>query len=158
MCAQGRLRSSWASAQSDQSFRCPHEESLCRYLPIERTSKTMIRLGGCPGWSESSLGAKIIFFGLVMRRLIYFRRTFAFKLKCSCWKKKCRCVDLKKDRDPIFNKIVKFSNSITYFRNRTMLFCNNLFIYHLPPTVILSVDEDSFWNLSWSGKSALSPF
>ena len=66
---------------------------------------------------------------------------------------------LRKDRDSIFNKITKFSNSITYFRNRAMLhvFCN-LFIYHLPPSVILSVNEDSFWNLSWSGKNALSPF
>ena len=63
---------------------------------------------------------------------------------------------LRKDKDPIFNKKIKFSNSITYFRNRKMLFCN-LFIY-LPPSVILSVYEDSFWNLSWSGKSALSPF
>ena len=41
--------SAWASAQSDQSFRCPHEESLGPYLPIERTAKTLIRLGGCPG-------------------------------------------------------------------------------------------------------------
>ena len=56
MCAQRRLRSAWASAQSDQasaqsdqSFRCPHEDGLGPYLPIERTSKTMIRLGGCPG-------------------------------------------------------------------------------------------------------------
>ena len=49
ICVQRRLRSAWASAQSDQSFRCPHEESLGPYLPIERTSKTMIRLGGCPG-------------------------------------------------------------------------------------------------------------
>ena len=49
MCAQQRLRSAWASAQSDQSFRCPHEEGLGPYLPIERTSKTMIKLGGCPG-------------------------------------------------------------------------------------------------------------
>ena len=32
-------------------------------------------------------GRKDHFVGLVMRRLIYFRRTFAFKLKCSCWKK-----------------------------------------------------------------------
>ena len=44
-------------------------------------------------------GCKDHFVGLVMRRLIYFRRTFAFKLKCSCWKKKkkkkkCRCVDI----------------------------------------------------------------
>ena len=59
-----------------------------------------------------------------------------------------------KDRDLIFNKIIKISNSITYFRNRTMLYCN-LFIYRLPPSVILSINEDSFWNLSWSGKSAL---
>ena len=28
VCAQWRLRSAWASAQSDQSLRCPHEESL----------------------------------------------------------------------------------------------------------------------------------
>ena len=57
-CAQGRLRSAWASAQSDQSLRCPHEESLGPYLPTERTAKTLIRLGGCPGWSEPSLGAQ----------------------------------------------------------------------------------------------------
>ena len=58
VCAQRRLRSAWASAQSDQSLRCPHEESLGPYLPIRRPAKTLIRLGGCPGWSESSLGAK----------------------------------------------------------------------------------------------------
>ena len=57
LCAQRRLRSAWASPQSDQSLRCPHEESLDPYLPTERTAKTLIRLGGCPGWSESSLGA-----------------------------------------------------------------------------------------------------
>ena len=28
MCAQQSLRSAWASAQSDQSLSCPHEESL----------------------------------------------------------------------------------------------------------------------------------
>ena len=28
VCAQQRLSSAWASAQSDQSLRCPHEESL----------------------------------------------------------------------------------------------------------------------------------
>ena len=28
LCTQWRLRSAWASAQSDQSLRCPHEESL----------------------------------------------------------------------------------------------------------------------------------
>ena len=60
LCAQRRLGSAWASTQSDQSFHCPHKESLTPQLPIERTVKTLIRLGGCPGWSESSLGAKVI--------------------------------------------------------------------------------------------------
>ena len=60
MCAQRRLRSAWASAQSDQSLHCPHEESLGPGLPIECTVKTLIRLGGCPGWSESSLGTHAI--------------------------------------------------------------------------------------------------
>ena len=60
VCAQRRLRSAWASAQSDQSLRCPHEETLDLKLPSERTAKTLIRLGGCPGWSEFSLGAKVI--------------------------------------------------------------------------------------------------
>ena len=47
LCAQRRLRSAWASAQSDQSLRCPHEESLGPSLPTERKAKTLIRLGGC---------------------------------------------------------------------------------------------------------------
>ena len=58
LCAQQRLRSTWASTQSDQSQRCPPEAKLGSKLPIERTAKTLIRLGGCPGWSESSLGKK----------------------------------------------------------------------------------------------------
>ena len=28
MCTQRKLRSAWASAQSDQNLRCPHEETL----------------------------------------------------------------------------------------------------------------------------------
>ena len=36
MCAQQRLRSAWASTQSDQSLHCPHEAKL----PIECTVKT----------------------------------------------------------------------------------------------------------------------
>ena len=52
------VRSAWASAQSDQSLRCPHEESFGPKLRIERTAKTLIRLGGWPGWSELSRGAQ----------------------------------------------------------------------------------------------------
>ena len=40
-CAQRRLRSVWASAQSDQSLRCPHEETLGPHLPTECTAKTL---------------------------------------------------------------------------------------------------------------------
>ena len=39
VCAQRRLRSAWASAQSDQSLRCPQEESLGPYLPIQRNPR-----------------------------------------------------------------------------------------------------------------------
>ena len=57
MCAQRRLRSAWASDQSAQSLRCPHEKArvLSYLLSAQRR---LIRLGGCPGWSESSLGAQ----------------------------------------------------------------------------------------------------
>ena len=48
------------------SLRCPHEESLGPKLPSECTVKTLIRLGGCPGRSESSLGAYAI--SLVLSR------------------------------------------------------------------------------------------
>ena len=34
VCAQRRLRSAWASAQSDHSLRCPHKETLGPQLPI----------------------------------------------------------------------------------------------------------------------------
>ena len=43
LCAQQRLRSAWASAQSDQSFRCGHEETFGPLLPNERTAKTLMR-------------------------------------------------------------------------------------------------------------------
>ena len=39
-CAQRSRGSAWASTQSDQSLRCPHEESLGPWLPFERTAKT----------------------------------------------------------------------------------------------------------------------
>ena len=38
-----------ASAQSDQSLRCSHEEAFSPLLPIEHTVKMLIRLGGRPG-------------------------------------------------------------------------------------------------------------
>ena len=60
LCAQRRLRSALASALSDQSLRCPYEETLGPQLPTERTAKTLIRLSGCPGWSEPYAGRSVI--------------------------------------------------------------------------------------------------
>ena len=60
MCSQRRVRPAWACTQSDQSLRCPHEEALGPWLSIECTAKTLFRLGTCPVWSESLLGAQII--------------------------------------------------------------------------------------------------
>ena len=55
-------------AQSDQSLRCPHEETLGPQLPIECTAKTdqtgWIPRLICPCW------AHMPFVGFVMRRLI----------------------------------------------------------------------------------------
>ena len=48
LCAQRSLRSAWASAQSDQSLRCPHEESFDPYLPTERIAKTLDQTGRMP--------------------------------------------------------------------------------------------------------------
>ena len=47
-----------------QDLRCPHEEGLLLkdlisdflldpYITTKRMAKTLIRLGGCPDWSES---------------------------------------------------------------------------------------------------------
>ena len=59
-----------ACASSEDSDQPGHPPSLIRGFavhmkkpwvlsyPFERTVKTLIRLGGCPGWSESSLGAQ----------------------------------------------------------------------------------------------------
>ena len=61
-CAHSEILagSAWASVQSDQSLCCPHEEALGPWLPIKRTTKTLIRMGECPDWSESSLGTQVI--------------------------------------------------------------------------------------------------
>ena len=68
--AQQRLRSAWASAQSDQSLSCALSGYLRTQALFMGTGKT--DQSGCPDWSESSLGAGLTchFVGFVMRRLI----------------------------------------------------------------------------------------
>ena len=55
-----RFRSAWASAQSNQSLRCALNGKLRTQAFFMWTAKTLTRLGGCPGWYESSLGAHAI--------------------------------------------------------------------------------------------------
>ena len=57
ICAQIRLKSACASAQTDQSINCPREETLIPWLSKMRRMNILIRLRECAGWSESSLGA-----------------------------------------------------------------------------------------------------
>ena len=59
LCAQWRLRSAWASAQSDQSSLSAWRK-LGSFLPIEHIVKTLIKLGGCQAdpslcWAQRSL-------------------------------------------------------------------------------------------------------
>ena len=79
MCTKRRLRSAWASAQSDQSSLSAwrkvgsiaifwvHSEDSDQ---TGRMPRLIIRLGRCPGWSESSLGTRH-FVGFIIRWLIY---------------------------------------------------------------------------------------
>ena len=55
-CAPSQLRSAWASAQSDQSLLSAWRSTGSLATHWEH-SAALIRLGGCPGWPESSLGA-----------------------------------------------------------------------------------------------------
>ena len=68
MCAQRRLRSPWASAQFDQSLRCPHEESSDPLLPIECTAKTD-QTRRMPRLIWVYVRCTCHFVGFVMRRL-----------------------------------------------------------------------------------------
>ena len=80
LCAQRRLRSAWASAQSDQSLRCPHEESLDPWLPFERTAKTLVRLADAQA-DLSLRWAHNHFVGFKMRRLNLWTGWFP----AQCW-------------------------------------------------------------------------
>ena len=56
MCAQLRFKSVCATTRSGQCFKFPPEEMLGPWLPRERPSRTLIRLRGCAGLSESVIG------------------------------------------------------------------------------------------------------
>ena len=59
-------------------FCCPNEETLGPQLQVERTAKTLIRLGSCLGWSESSLDTHIILLVLSWGRSTVVLDSFIF--------------------------------------------------------------------------------
>ena len=67
MCAQRRLRSAWAFAQSDQNLRCPHEPLTTHWARSEDSDQI--------GWMSRLIWVfarrTCHFVGFVMRRLIY---------------------------------------------------------------------------------------
>ena len=72
MCAQQKLKSAWASAQSDHSIRCPHEERLGPQWVakdpsfLHANSKDSDQTGRMPGRTYH-------FVGFVMGQLIFKR-------------------------------------------------------------------------------------
>ena len=50
-----------------------------------RTAKTLIRLGGCPGWSKSSLGAHAILLVLSYRGSFVLHNPYTNVLMCAQW-------------------------------------------------------------------------
>ena len=78
LCRQRRLRSAWASAQSDQSLRCLHEDSLSPQLSIERTADLSL----C--WAHTH------FVGFITRRLILCLSHLPPQIYSITWSKDSR--------------------------------------------------------------------
>ena len=74
-CVQQRLKSAFASLQSDQSTLHSYKETLHLWLPKIHLKKILIRLCKCAGWSESLLGAPF--------RRYFFRRCGSYA--CIQW-------------------------------------------------------------------------
>ena len=87
VCALSELRSGCTSVQFDQSLQgtlwIAKDPSVFRRIdPWLSTAKTLIRLCGCQGCSESSLGAHVILLENAMPRFIlpsYIIYTMAFQ-------------------------------------------------------------------------------
>ena len=106
------------ATQSDQSLRCPHEETLDLKLPIEHTVKTQIRLGRCPGWAESSLGAHVILLVFVMQRLTYYTTERSARRQEQCSVNHYCSIKLSHGWFPCFQRI-SFSELIHKMESRS---------------------------------------
>ena len=134
LCAQRKLRSAWASAQSDQSLRCPNEESLGPQLPIERTAKTLFRLGGCPGWS--------VFAGRTVTLLVLSCRG-----SCTDRKTKCNAISCTLAH-------IKTTESDTRLLYGFVFTCGSVFSFHFRSGILVLLSLTLWsshqpWSLRW---------
>ena len=70
LCAQLWHRSAWTYILIRVFAICMKKPWVLGY-PLS-TQRRLVRLGGCPGWSESSLGAQVIFFFFFFYALAHF--------------------------------------------------------------------------------------
>ena len=92
------------------SLRCVLNGLLRTQSFFMRTAKTLIRLGGCPGWSESSLGAhSFCWFCHVAAHMLTideppvgpsWKLSDLFKLCCST-KSRIKCTEPDSNREPL---------------------------------------------------------
>ena len=133
VCAQRRLRSTWASAQlRTQAF-------------FMRTAKTLIRLGECPGWSESSLGAHSFCWFCHVSAQIFWSIFFCFVFSCLCHL--FRVAPVKRKRTASRHKVTIVAariqtHSLYTFCLRIVTLCLEAVRFALPTRlVILEISE-----------------
>ena len=85
VCAQRRHTSVWASAQSESLLCASWVAKDQWFLHVDSmwTAKTLIRLSGCPGWSESLLDTQVI---LVCHAVAHCSIKSRPSVTCQCWK------------------------------------------------------------------------
>ena len=84
ICAQRNFKSVCVIAQSGQSLSFPPEEKLDPWLSIESLSKTLIRLRGNLGLSESSIGVRTKLYPLLDTAVLLYANTGAYQHACFC--------------------------------------------------------------------------
>ena len=84
MCEQLRFISVCAFSHYDHIISFPSEETLGPCLHIECPSKTMIRLRGRTGWSESSMAAHVYLYLLQDTVLSNLGKLFRFRGMYDC--------------------------------------------------------------------------
>ena len=89
VCAQRRLRSAWASAQSDQSLPCQHKKAWVLIYPLR--AQRILRSDWADAQADLSLRwAHSHFVGFVMSRLKWYFKllsvlSFLFVFLCLIW-------------------------------------------------------------------------